>query len=87
MQNSLTPSNDFGSGSGCQLTNQVRSYHLVSAKWAKFLAIPGFIGVGLMVLLELFIGPILKTANSYNSLSFPPFLVTLLYLIAALRFL
>ncbi len=36
------------------IDNEIKSYLLESAKWAKFLSILGFIGLGLMVILLVF---------------------------------
>ena len=43
------------------ITDQAKSYLFETAKWTKFLAIVGFIFMGLMILLGLFMGSIMKT--------------------------
>lgn len=49
---------------GLQLTAESRMYLAESAKWAKFLAIIGFVMMGLMALFGLFFGTIMGTAMS-----------------------
>ena len=52
MENSLD--SNFENASGLQITEQAKSFILETAKWAKFLAIVGFVFIGLMVLGALF---------------------------------
>ena len=40
------------------LTSEMREHLLEAAKWGKFLAIVGFVGVGIMVLFSLFAGTV-----------------------------
>jgi hypothetical protein len=55
-------------------------------KWTKFLAILGFVFVGLMVILGLFMGSLMSTVSGMagNTLPFPSAVFTVIYLIFAL---
>jgi hypothetical protein len=48
MENSLD--SNFENASGLKITQQAKSFILETAKWAKFLAIVGFVFIGLMVI-------------------------------------
>lgn len=57
------------------------------AKWAKFLAIIGFVGIGLMVVLSFSIGTIFSLLNEFQQASpfpFPGFLFGFIYFIIAI---
>lgn len=66
-----------------QLTNESKDYLREAGKWAYFLGILGFIGVGLMVLLAFSIGAIFSRFNPYGGMPFPTTLLTVIYLIMA----
>jgi len=53
---------DSNIGDGFVITESSRSFLRETAKWAKFLAIVGFVMVGLMVLFGLFFGSIMGAA-------------------------
>ncbi|TLX71993.1 hypothetical protein E9993_19490 [Labilibacter sediminis] len=54
---------------------------LSAAKWAKFIAIMGFIAVGFMVLGGLFSGIVMSfMENEFAMMPFPPFIFSFLYL-------
>ena len=59
-----------------------------TSRWAKFLAIMGFIGVGLIVLLALFIGSLMNFISSLSPtpFPFPTFAFTFIYLAIALLY-
>ena len=52
--------------SGISLNEEIKEYLMETAKWAKFLSILGFIGIGLMFLGVLFSMIINSTYNSYG---------------------
>jgi hypothetical protein len=69
-----------------QITMESLGYLNTAAKWAKFLAIIGFIGIGLMVLLGLFVGVIFTFLNfipNTNHLPFPVGFIGFFYIILA----
>jgi len=57
MENPL----DTNVGGGLTITSEMREYLSESAKWGKFLAIAGFIGMGLMVLIGIGMGVFMST--------------------------
>lgn len=62
------------------------SYIKESAKWSRFLAILGFIGIGIFVLIAIYMAAMMSNMNS-GFMPFPPMLLSLIYLfIAALYF-
>jgi len=46
---------DFKSNDPMVISDEIKTYLLEISKWAKFLAILGFIGLGIMVLMGLFV--------------------------------
>ena len=58
-------------------------YLRVAGKWAKFLAIIGFIVIGLLVLFSLFAGALFSFLGAGLPMGFPGYLITLFYLIGA----
>lgn len=53
-------------------------------KWTLFLSILGFIGIGLIVILGLIIGPLISSLSGQRlGSTFPPFLFGFIYLIIA----
>jgi hypothetical protein len=54
-----------------EITLESLGYLNTTAKWTKFLAIMGFIAVGLMVLLGIFMGIMLSFTEKMSSLPFP----------------
>ena len=59
-----------------------------SAKWSKFLAITGFVGIGLMVLAAIFMGAVMSMVPTAESTEFSPLgamkgFISVLYLIIA----
>lgn len=74
-----------------QLNSISLDYIKETARWAKFIAIIGFIGVGFLVLLALFMGYFLPTLNQTEGLNqlpsfMGPFLSLIYIAIAALYF-
>jgi hypothetical protein len=69
-----------------QITLESLEFLNTTAKWTKFLAIMGFIGIGIMLLLGLFMGVIFSSLNNfptYTSFHFPMNLLGMFYLILA----
>lgn len=70
-----------------QLSGQSRANLKETSRWAKFLAIVGFIGVGFMVLIAFAVGTFMSFMPGGEELPFPPAVLSVLYLgIAALYF-
>jgi uncharacterized membrane protein len=67
-----------------KLNNYAKEFLKETAKWAYFLAIVGFIGVGLMILMALFMGAVFSALPETTDIPFNmgPFF-TILYLIFA----
>jgi len=70
------------------ITEQIRYSLNETRRWTKFLSIMGFIGIGLIVLLALFIGSILNFVASMSPtpFQFPTFFITFIYLVIALLY-
>ena len=68
-----------------QLTGAAVGFLQESAKWSKFMAIIGFIGIGLMVLVSLFmaIGFSAMSASTMPELPFPMSVFSILYVLFA----
>ncbi len=79
MENNLQNENEN------QLTiNKEISYYLLeTTKWAKFLAIIGYIGIGLLIALALFVMFGLSQLSQYTSMPFPMGFIGVLYIIIA----
>lgn len=74
-----------------QLTADSQSFLKETAKWAYFLSILGFVGIGLLVLLSLFMGTIFSKLGVFgNNFSPAPMMgvgfITFLYLIMAVLY-
>lgn len=69
-----------------ELNAEIKSYLAEAARWAKFIAIVGFVGVGLMVIGALgasfFIGAMAPELQN-SGMPFPTFLFSVIYLILA----
>lgn len=66
------------------ITEEIKEYLLVSAKWSKFIAIIGFIGLGIMILFGflMMIGlPLFHRPNTSFPVTVPAVLYGLLYII------
>jgi hypothetical protein len=68
------------------INNEIFSFLTETGKWAKFLSILGFIGIGLLVILAFFMGSIFNSmpTNPYSQL--PSMFITILYLAMALLY-
>lgn len=49
-----------------EVTDIIKSALLETAKWTKFLAILGFVGIGLMIVAAFFMGVVMSSVNSFN---------------------
>ncbi|MEM6321703.1 MAG: hypothetical protein AAF960_28850 [Bacteroidota bacterium] len=70
------------------ISEEAKGYLLETAKWAKFMAIIGFIGVGFLVLVALSIGTFMSTfagvaADDPVMANFPTWIFSLIYLVMA----
>ena len=89
MDNPTVLDNDFRSASGLHVDDIAKSYLAETAKWGKFLAIVGFITVGLMVIAAigmLIFGTALSSAPGMEATPFAAFgggLFGLFYLLFA----
>lgn len=84
MENPITetvqPSNTI------ELNFEALNYLESIRKWTKFFSILSFVGLGLMIILALTMGTILAAVNNVaydQSFPFPPFLLSIIYLIFA----
>ena len=70
------------------LNNYAKGFLKETAKWANFLAIIGFIGIGFMVLAGFFMGTIMSTLPNMNDMPFNigPFMTGIYLLMALLYF-
>jgi membrane-bound metal-dependent hydrolase YbcI (DUF457 family) len=66
------------------VNSDVKSYLLETAKWCKFLAIAGFVGMGILVLLGILVMVGLSIFRSISQTSFPMGAVGFVYIIFAL---
>lgn len=66
--------------------SRIQDYLLEAAKWAKFLSILGFIGVGFMVIFSLFMGIGMGSLASLSTLGGGLFISFIYLIIAALYF-
>ncbi len=67
------------------INSEAKYYLQETAKWAKFLAVVGFILTGILVVIGLAMGTIMKSLPHFENIAMPysPFIFTLLYLIIA----
>lgn len=83
----LTETLDDNYSSGAALTPEIKGYLQETAKWAKFIAIVGFVFVGLIVIIALFMGAFLSYMTSDfggSAMPFPPAIFSGIYLILAI---
>ena len=66
-----------------QISDQGKQYILEAAKWATFLAIAGFIMIGLLVILSFTVGSLLATLPEGYLGGLPPRFFSFFYLIVA----
>lgn len=76
-------------GTEMTITPRAKGFLLEAAKWANFLSILGFVGIGIMVIFALFAGTIFSTMSEMASspMPFSGVFITVIYLfVAALYF-
>ena len=66
-----------------QLTEQAKKHLLEASKWANMIAIIGFIGIGLLIIMSFSIGTILASLPEGSLGGLPPKFFSFFYLIAA----
>jgi hypothetical protein len=66
-----------------KLNNHSIGFLKETAKWANFLAIMGFIGIGLIVILAFFMGAVLSSLPNANLLPITGPIMTVVYLLMA----
>jgi hypothetical protein len=64
-----------------KLNNHSIGFLKETAKWANFLAIMGFIGIGLIVILAFFMGAVLSSLPNANLLPITGPIMTVVYLL------
>jgi membrane protein YqaA with SNARE-associated domain len=69
-----------------KLNNHSIGFLKETAKWANFLAIMGFIGIGLMVVLAFFMGTVLSSLPNASFLPITGPIMTVLYLLMAVLY-
>lgn len=60
------------SAQNLEITQVTKSIFLETAKWAKFLAILGFIGIGIMIIAGFFMGAIMSSFGAMSEFSGTP---------------
>jgi len=66
-----------------QLTEQAKKHLLEASKWANFIAIVGFIAIGLLIIMSFSIGTILASLPEGSLGGLSPQFFSFFYLIAA----
>jgi len=68
------------------INQEINAYLVETAKWGKFLAIMGYIGMGLMVLLAVFVMVIGSALSEMADLPFPTGAFGLIYILIAVLY-
>ena len=63
-----SPTIDRGMNPDLTLTNAARSYLMETAKWARFLAIVGFVMIGFLVIAAFFIGCLMSSVPEFQEI-------------------
>lgn len=88
MDNPQIIDDNFG---GFALNSEIKSYLAETARWGKFLAIVGFVGIGLLVLMGLFFGTFMSSMMGMGmggaGMGLSPFIFTVYFLLIALIYL
>ena len=88
MDNNPFLDSDMGASNGLSLSGDARFFLNEAARWAKFLAILGFIGTGFLVLIGLSTLAMSSALSSqFSALGISPALIGFLYLIIAVVYL
>ena len=87
MENNIPTTEQTAPNLNIYLNNATQQYLRTAARWAKFLALVGFVMIGLMVIIGLFLGFIMNMVSSDYMMDqpfpFPPFLFSVIYIILA----
>jgi len=88
MEETQTQDNDLNAEFG--LSDSAKSYLLETAKWAKFLAIVGFVMIGILVIFALFFSSIMSSMPEFEEIpglaGLGGTFVTIIYLLMALLY-
>ena len=76
LENNVQPENSF-------ITTEINDYLSETSKWGKFLAIVGYVGMGIMVLLALFVMFGFSQISKFSGVGFPMGMIGFLYIIIA----
>jgi hypothetical protein len=88
MDNNPLLDSDMGADSGLSLSSDARYFLNEAARWAKFLAILGFVGAGFLALIGLSTLAMSSAMSSqFSALGISPALIGFLYLIIAVVYL
>lgn len=71
------------SSNSISINDEIKDYFMESAKWAKFLSILGFVGLGLMVLISIVMIIFGALFNNYSNRGAQPALIAIIYIIMA----
>lgn len=71
----------IGSENDLSISSKASNYLRETGKWSQFLAVLGFVFIGLIVLLAFFAGAIFSALDHENTLPFPGFLIGIIYLL------
>jgi len=83
MDNPQIIDDNFG---GSVFNSEIKSYLAETARWGKFLAIVGFVAIGLMALGGIFFGSVLANLTGGVGLISPMFITMMYLILAALYF-
>lgn len=73
-----------GQGENSFISNtEITNYLIESSKWGKFLAIVGFIGIGLLILIAIFMMIGFSTLNNLSGVEFPMGAFGFIYIVLA----
>jgi hypothetical protein len=64
-------------------TPEINGYLLETSKWGKFLAIVGYVGLGILIILALFIMIGFSQISKFSGVGFPMGIIGFLYIIIA----
>lgn len=69
-----------------QVDQQVTGYLTETAKWGKFLAIIGFIGCGLLLIVGIFAGSVFSSLSAIEGIGMSSVFLTIIYVCIALLY-
>jgi hypothetical protein len=68
------------------INNEINAYLIETAKWGKFLAIMGYIGIGFLVLAGLFVMVGFSALSEYTKMPFPMGVFGVIYILIAVLY-